>query len=132
MFDWNDFPNLAQFAETYARHRRGKVEIVRKGKNRFKAVASKNRVRVAARGSVPVPEGEVFGKVVGLAKRDRRNIKERFQVGQQRGGIVVRGQGNVAGVQLRGGGFVGYQPNRYQRDVALMSQFPALAEFCRR
>jgi hypothetical protein len=132
MFDYSRYPHLAQFTDTYARHRRGKVEIVRKGRNRFKVVASKNRVRVAARGGLVIPpDTEVVGKLVGAVKRDRRNIKEQFQVGQQRGGFVVRGQGNLGPVQVRGGAFVGGQRQSYQRDTALMSEFPALAQFGR-
>lgn len=120
----NNFPYLAEFG-------RGRDRQKRKQKNQLKVVASKNRVRIAARGSLPAPEGEVMGRVVGTVKRDRRNIKERFQVGMQRGGVVVRGQGNLGPIQVRGGGFVGYQPRAYERDVALMSEFPNLTEFRR-
>ncbi len=66
-----------------------------------------------------------------LRSADRRNIKEQFQVGQQRGGVVVRGQGNLGPVQVRGGAFVGGQRQSYQRDTALMSEFPTLAQFRR-
>lgn len=124
MFDSCDYPHLAQFG-------RGRDRQKRKSKNQLKVVASRNRVRVAARGSLPAPEGEVLGRAVGAIRRDKRNIKERFQVGQQRGGVVVRGQGNLGPVQVRGGGFVGYQPRSYERDAALMSAFPNLAEFRR-
>jgi hypothetical protein len=108
---------------------RGRDKKKRKLKNQLKVVASSNRVRIAARGSLPGLDGEVLGKVVGAARRDRRNIKERFRVGLQRGGVVVRGQGNLDPIQVRGGGFVGYQPKSQERDVALMGGFPNLAEF---
>ena len=116
--NFHHYPHLyACFAETYTRHRKGRVEVVRKGNNnRVKVVGRKGNVRVAARGSIPINGGEAMGKLVVGAKRDRRNIREKFLVDPRRGGVLVKGQGNIGNIQVRGGGFIGWQPGRYRRD----------------